>query len=148
MRLLITRSFQDASLPSFSISSPESLPKGKESQPKGTVSDRAVHVAFPPVVYEGEEPQHRGLGLHPPPPGAGREPGSPGAEVSRPRAPQAPAAHRGVTGRPQDTRVRGGARDVHPEPDGSSRGWTPPTLSCRPLPQPPSGRPHALSSPD
>lgn len=92
------------------------------------VSGHAVHVAPPPppptpAGYEGEEHRHRGRACAPPVPQGWEGTGLSRCRGRRPRAPQAPAARLG--GHLLNQSVRGGAGDVHPEPDWSSRGWTP-----------------------
>lgn len=91
------------------------------------VSDHAVHVAPPPPPPTPRVTRERSTGI-----GAGPAPTAPqgweGTGLARcrgrrPRAPQAPAARLG--GHLLNQSVRGGAGDVHPEPDWSSRGWTP-----------------------
>lgn len=64
-----------------------------------------------------------GPGLRPPVPQGWEGTGLARCRGRRPRAPQAPVARLG--GHLLNQSVRGGAGDVHPEPDWSSRGWTP-----------------------
>lgn len=75
-----------------------------------------------PAGYEGEEHRHRGRACAHRPPGLG---GNRARQVPRPQAPRAPGPSGPPWGHLLNQSVRGGAGDVHPEPDWSSRGWTP-----------------------